>query len=77
MHESATHEAILRMGREEGRIMGSQRYLIRQGTKKFGKADGATPVTIESIRDFEKLEALAERILDPGVRDWSELLQTS
>jgi hypothetical protein len=28
--------------------------------------------------EFTKLtHALAERILDPGVRDWSELLQTS
>lgn len=81
MHESTTYEAILRKGREEGRIegriTGGQQYLIRQGTKKFGKIDGANLATIKAIRDFEKLEALAERILEPDVRDWSELLQTS
>jgi hypothetical protein len=72
MRDSTTYQAILR----DGRIIGGQRILIRLGTLKFGKPDGATLVTIEAIRDFELLEAMCERILDANVRDWAEVLRT-
>jgi hypothetical protein len=54
MRDSTTYQAILR----DGRITGGQRILIRLGTLKFGKLDGATLVTIEAIRDFDLLEAM-------------------
>jgi hypothetical protein len=83
--DSTTYQAILRKGRQQGwaqaredaRLTGGKRLLIRVGTKKFGEADGASLAIIEAIRDFEKLEALADRMMEPGVRDWNELLQTS
>jgi hypothetical protein len=75
--DSTTYQAILTKGREEGRITAGQQYLIHVGTKKFGNADCPTVAAIEAIRDFGKLEALCERMLDPDVRDWGELLQTS
>jgi hypothetical protein len=57
--------------------MGGHRILIRVGTHKFGKPDRATLAAIEAIREIERLESLGERILDPNVRGWRELLQTA
>jgi hypothetical protein len=71
--DSATYQAILR----KGRMPGGQQFLIRQGTKKFGKPDAATLTAIEAIRDFDKFAAMCERILDLDVRDWIELLRTT
>ena len=83
--DSTTYQAMLRKGREQGwaqaredaRLTGGKRFLIRVGTKKFGEADGATLATIEATRNFEKLEALADRMMESDVRDWSQLLRTS
>jgi hypothetical protein len=76
MRESTTNQATLREGREEGRITGEQRMLLRLGTKRFGPPDAATVTAIEAIRDLDRLEALGERILDPDLRDWNDLLRT-
>jgi hypothetical protein len=72
MRESTTYQAILR----EGRITGEQQLLLRLGTKRFGEPDATTVAAIEAIQDIDRLEALGERILDPGVRDWDDLLRT-
>jgi predicted transposase YdaD len=85
MHESTTYQAILREGRnegliegrEEGRIAGVPPFLVRLGTKRYGKPDSAILAAIEAIRDVERLGALAERITDAEVRDWNGLLGTS
>jgi predicted transposase YdaD len=80
MRESSTYQAILREGRQEGRqegrVEGEQKLLIRMGTKRFGKPSAATVAAIEAERDIDRLENLGERILDPGIRDWDELLRT-
>jgi len=93
MQESTTYQAIFRkgreqgleearkerreQGREEGYVEGGQRFLIRVGTKRFGKPDSAIFAAIEAIKDFERIAALAERLLDAEVRDWNGLLGTS
>ena len=74
MQESTTYQAILREGRKEGRITEAQQVLIRQGTRRFGKPGAAISAALEAIRDVERLEALCERIIDPDVRDWDNLL---
>jgi predicted transposase YdaD len=78
MRESTTYQAILREGREEGliegRITGERRMLLRQGTKRFGAADATTVAAIEAIQDVDRLEALGERILDPNIHSWDDLL---
>jgi predicted transposase YdaD len=61
----------------EGRITGEQQLLVRQGTKKFGKPDAGTMAAIDAIRDTARLEALGDRILEPDVRGWEDLLQTA
>ena len=37
MRESPTYPAILRRGREEGRIGGERQFMLGVGTKKFGE----------------------------------------
>jgi hypothetical protein len=76
MQESTTYQAILSEGRSEGRVAGEQRFLILQGTQRFGKPDAATLAAIEAIRDFERLELMCGRVTDSDLRDWSGLLRT-
>jgi len=73
--ESTTYQAILREGRQEGRIAGEQRMLLRMGTKRFGEPDAKVVAAIEAIQDLERLEVMGERILDPDLRDWEDLLR--
>jgi predicted transposase YdaD len=81
LQESTTYQAILREGLQkgivEGRVAGEQQILVRQGTKRFGKSDAATRDAIEAIRDIERPEALADRIVDADMGNWSELLRNS
>ncbi len=81
MSQSTTYQAILREGRQEGRkegeVKGEQKLLLRQGTKRFGKPDAATIAAFEAIRDLDRLEAIGERILDPNIEDWNDLLHTT
>jgi hypothetical protein len=72
MRESTTYQAILREGRAEG----EQRLLLLLGIQRFGEPDDATVIAIEAIRDIDRLEALAKRILDPDTQTWDELLRT-
>jgi predicted transposase YdaD len=92
MQESTTYQKILREGRNEGRNEGrdegrnegrnegriseAHRMLLRLGRKKYRDPDVATIAAIEAIKDIDRLEALGERILDPDVRDWAQLLET-
>ncbi len=79
MHESPSYQAVLSEGRreglQEGRIAGERRFLLRQGTKKFGEPDAATVAAIEAIHDVDRLEALGLRIIDADVRGWDDLLR--
>jgi hypothetical protein len=74
MRESTTYQAILREGRQEGRVKGEQALLLRLGTKRFGEPDAATFAAIEAIQDIDRLETIGERMLDPSIRDWDDLL---
>jgi hypothetical protein len=79
MRNSTTYQAILREGRQEGviegRIEGGRRLLLRQGTKRFGPPDPATVAAIEGLQDPGRIEAVAERIVDPDVHGWDDLLR--
>jgi predicted transposase YdaD len=68
MRESTTYQAILREGRQEGKVEGEQELLLRQGTKRFGEPDAATIAALEAIQDIDRLGALGERILDPNIQ---------
>jgi predicted transposase YdaD len=77
MRESTTYQAILQEGRDEGRIAGEQRMLIRQGTERFGEPDPATRAAIAAIQDIDQLETLGVRILNPDLQSWDDLLGAS
>lgn len=64
MRESTTYQAILA---EEARAI-----LFRQGTKRFGPPSTETRAAIEAVTEIERLEALADRLLD--VESWDDLL---
>jgi predicted transposase YdaD len=76
MRESATYQAILREGRTEGRTAGrlaeARSLLLRQGARKFGTPTRAERGRLSATRSLERLESLAERLLD--VQSWEELL---
>jgi hypothetical protein len=70
MHESDTYQAIL----DEGEVRGLHRMLLRQGRKRFGAPDPATQAALTAITDLDRLQRMAERLLD--VASWQDLLQT-
>jgi predicted transposase YdaD len=72
MEESVTYQAIVRRGREEGRVEGERRVLLLQGEAKFGSPDAATRAAIQSISDLARLDELAVRLM--SVSSWQDLL---
>jgi hypothetical protein len=76
MKESSAYQLILEEGREEGReqgmILATRQTLLRQGRKRFGPPDAETEATIESIAALDRLQYLADRLLD--VTSWEELI---
>ena len=71
MHESTTYRRII----NDGRLEEARRFLLRQGTKRFREPDATTVTALEAIRDIDRLEAIGERILDPDLHDWEDLLR--
>jgi hypothetical protein len=71
MHESTTYRRII----NDGRFEEARRLLLRLGTKRFHEPDAGAVAALEAIRDIDRLEAIGERILDPDVRDWEDLLR--
>jgi predicted transposase YdaD len=79
MRESSTYQAILEEGRQEGRQEGLElgiaklrNVLLRQGMHRFGPPSAKTLKRLEAESGVERLEELAERLLD--VDSWDELL---
>jgi predicted transposase YdaD len=72
MEQSATYQAIVRRGREEGRAEGERRLLLLQGETKFGAPDAATRAVLEATTELAQLEALGVRLVSAG--SWQELL---
>ncbi len=71
MHESTTYRKII----NDGRLEEARRFLIRQGTKRFREPDATTVNALEAIRDIDRLEAIGERIVDPDLDGWEDLLR--
>ncbi len=61
----------------DGRLNEARRLVLRQGTKRFGEPDATTRAAIETTQDIDQLETLAERIPQPGVHDWYDVLPTT
>ncbi len=74
---SKMYQWIFEQGRLEGRLNEARRILLRQGARRFGAPDATTRAAIEATQDIDQLETLAERILQPGVHDWYDVLPTT
>jgi predicted transposase YdaD len=74
MEDSVTYQAILRRGRVEGKVEEAKQLLLRMGRKRFGPPEPRTVAAIEAIAELERVEGLADRLLD--VASWDELLAT-
>jgi predicted transposase YdaD len=72
MKESTTYQAILEEGKQEGRAEEARAVLLRLGRKRLGPPDAASLGALQSITDVDRLEGLAERVLE--VSSWEELL---
>lgn len=59
-------------GEARGRVAEAKKILIRQGTRKFGPPDEATRERIAALDDLDRLDDLADRVLDAAT--WDELL---
>lgn len=68
MKESSTYQAIL----AEGRAEGERDLILRLGGRRFGPPDAATRAALDAITSTERLERLAERLLE--AESWAELL---
>jgi hypothetical protein len=66
--ESVTYKIIL----NEGRADEARRLLLRMGRRRFGEPAPEVLATIEAMKDLDRIEDLAERLLD--VTSWDELL---
>jgi hypothetical protein len=77
MHESPTYQAILKEGRNEGRVAEAQRLLLMLGGNRFGEPDEATRGAVEAIHDVERLERMTMRVHDANIPDWEGLLNTA
>lgn len=69
---SSTYQAILNQGRVEGMAEASRIILLRLGLKRFGAPTPEALATIETITNLERLDQLADRLLD--VTTWDEFL---
>ncbi len=74
-HPSVTYEKILREGREIGRFQVARRILRRVGTERFGEPDKAAATCLREIEDVDRLESLAERVVDFDLETWDDLLR--
>lgn len=80
MKESTTYQKILREGRQEGldegRVEEARRLLLRLGTIRFGPPAKTASTRLRRLADLARLERLGERLLDPQVAGWKDLLET-
>ncbi len=69
-------QAGIQRGLQEGRVTEARRLLLRQGVKRFGNPSARAKSAVERIDQIERLELLIDRIQDPEVSSWNQLLKT-
>jgi predicted transposase YdaD len=78
MRDSWAYQEIVEEGRveglAEGRAEGARLTLLRIGTRRLGQPNPEAVAALEAIRDVERIERMAERVLDAAT--WAEVLAT-
>lgn len=76
MEESVTYQAILRKGEAQGEVKGqakeARKFLLLQGSSRFGEPTPEVAAAVNALADVEKLEQLGVKLLH--VSSWQELL---
>jgi predicted transposase YdaD len=76
MEQSVTYQAILRRGREEGRVEGrmeeARHFFLVLGEQKLGPAGATVRAALERIDDPARFEELGARLL--SATTWEEVL---
>ncbi|MFC1706220.1 DUF4351 domain-containing protein, partial [Planctomycetota bacterium] len=70
--ERLSREEGLKKGREQGRLEGAKRVLLRLGTKRFGDPEPSKRAAIDRLESLDELETLTDALLD--ATDWDDLL---
>jgi hypothetical protein len=74
MEESVTYQILVRKGRAEGRAEEARRIVRLIGQQRFGPPPEATEAALDAITDPDRLERIAERLLQAV--NWDDLLAT-
>ena len=69
MEDSTTYQEIM----EKGQFQAYRKLILRQGTKRFGSPAPTVTASLGQITDLNRLEQLAERMLD--ATSWDDLLR--
>lgn len=62
-------------GRVEGRVAEAQSLVLRIGTRRFGTPAAETESMLRALTDPDRLERIADRLLDAS--GWDDLLATA
>jgi hypothetical protein len=73
LRDYAAFRVFVQEGRDEGRVEALRSTILRQGRKKFGPPSPEQESELAAIADYERLEALSEKLLD--VSTWAGLLK--
>jgi hypothetical protein len=74
MGEPSTYQGNFEEVRQEGRLEGARRILVRLGTQRLGPPSEAEKNTLSTISDLERLERMLDRLVPPA--HWRALLNT-
>ena len=72
MRESATYQAILDEGRDEGRAAEARRILVLAGQSRLHSPSPETQAKIDAVVPVERLEELIQRLYSAAT--WDDLL---
>jgi predicted transposase YdaD len=73
MEESVTYQAIIRKGKEQGRLEGARANVLHLAEIRFGPPNPAAAAAIAAIDDLDALDRLLERVLTAA--SWEDLLR--
>ena len=62
-------------GEARGLVQGAQNAVLRLGKKRFGPAPAGVEAAIQAVTDRDRLEQIADRVLD--ATSWDDLLATT